>query len=72
MWFGYPIINWSNSWIAFQIARYLEDQGYKALPFPSTGFIYRDAEGSQPDFYHKHAAVAARQGSVSVLLIKYP
>jgi epoxyqueuosine reductase len=62
MWYGYPIVNWSNSWIAFQIGQYLEDQGYKALPFPPTGFIYRNPEEGQPDFYHKHAAVAAGLG----------
>ncbi len=62
MWYGYPIINWANSWIAFQTGRYLEDKGHKALPFPPTGFIYRNPEEYQPDFYHKHAAVAAGLG----------
>jgi epoxyqueuosine reductase len=62
-WFGYPIINWSFSWIALQIGKKLEDNGYRALPFPPAGFHYRQAEkGFYPDFLHKHAAVAAGLG----------
>jgi len=62
-WFGYPIINWSFSWIAFQLGKKLEDKGHKALPFPPAGFHYQQAEKAfYPDFLHKHAAVAAGLG----------
>lgn len=60
MWHGYSMLNWPNSWIALQLGKLLEDNGYEALPFPPTGFQYRNTE--QPDFYHKHAAVAAGLG----------
>jgi len=61
-WFSYPVINWSFSWAALQIGNRLEDRGYKALPFPPTGFNYRHTEFELPDFLHKHAAVAAGLG----------
>ena len=62
IWYGYAVMNWSLSWIAIQLSKTLEEKGYKALPFPPTGFIYRDSQKGLPDFYHKHAAVAAGLG----------
>jgi len=62
MWYGYAQLNWGNSWIAIQVGKLLQDEGYKALPFPPTGFCYRYPEQNLPDFYHKHAAVAAGLG----------
>lgn len=60
-WFGYPVLNWFNSWTAIQIGKLLEDKGYKALPFPPAGFSYRNPQQG-PDFSHRHAAVAAGLG----------
>ena len=62
MWHGYVQLNWGNSWVAIQVAKLLEDEGHKALPFPPTMFLYRHPEHDLPDFYHKHAAVAAGLG----------
>jgi epoxyqueuosine reductase len=61
-WYGYPVINWSLSWITIQVGKKLEDKGFKALPFPPTGFNYRNTDFQIPDFMHKHAAVAAGLG----------
>jgi epoxyqueuosine reductase len=61
-WYGYPIINWSISWAAIQAGKKLEDRGFKALPFPPTGFSYQSGDYQYPDFMHKHAAVAAGLG----------
>ncbi|MGD0917150.1 MAG: hypothetical protein ABSB22_11895 [Thermodesulfobacteriota bacterium] len=40
-WFGYPVLNWSLSWVAFQVGRLLEDNGYRSLPFAPAGFHYQ-------------------------------
>jgi len=61
-WYGYPVLNWSLSWIAQQVGKKLEDEGGKALPFPPTGFNYQNPDFQIPDFMHKHAAVAAGLG----------
>jgi epoxyqueuosine reductase len=61
-WYGYPVINWSFSWIATQVCKKLEDKGFRSLPFPPTGFSYRSGDFMYPDFLHKHAAVAAGLG----------
>ncbi len=63
-WYGYSQLNWANSWIAIQIGKLLEDKGFKAIPFPPTGINYRhmDTKEDVPDFYNKHAAVAAGLG----------
>ncbi len=63
-WHGYSQLNWANSWIAIQVGILLEDNGYKALPFPPTGIHYRHIDKNEdlPDFYNKHAAVAAGLG----------
>jgi epoxyqueuosine reductase len=64
-WHGYSQVNWGNSWMAIQVGRLLEDSGYTALPFPATGCDYRNVDKvpqDLPDFYYKHAAVAAGLG----------
>jgi epoxyqueuosine reductase len=63
-WYGYSQLNWANSWIAIQLGKLLEDKGYKAIPFPPTGINYRHLDTNEdiPDFYNKHAAVAAGLG----------
>lgn len=61
-WFGYPMLNWGNSWTAIQVGNHLEDNGYKALPFAPAGFHYQQADKGLPDFLHRHAAVAAGLG----------
>lgn len=63
-WYGYSQLNWANSWIAIQIGKLLEDHGFKAIPFPPTGINYRHLDTNEdiPDFYSKHAAVAAGLG----------
>ncbi|MFC1948949.1 hypothetical protein ACFLW0_02090 [Chloroflexota bacterium] len=62
MWYGYPMLNWANSWIAIQVGKLLEDNGYRALPFAPAGFHYRHPEEGRADFSHRHAAVAAGLG----------
>lgn len=61
-WHGYSQLNWANSWIAIQVGILLENNGYKAIPFPPSSPMYRYAEQFLPDFYHRHAAVAAGLG----------
>lgn len=60
MWYGYPILNWELSAAAARVARTLEKEGFKALPFPPTGINYKF--GWRADFSHRHAAVAAGLG----------
>jgi epoxyqueuosine reductase len=60
MWYGYVVLNWDLSSAARRLARFLEAKGFKALPFPPTGLLYK--HGSRADFSHRHAAVAAGLG----------
>jgi epoxyqueuosine reductase len=60
MWYGYPILNWELSSAALRVSRFLETKGFRALPFPPTGLLYR--YGTRADFSHRHAAVAAGLG----------
>ena len=60
MWYGYPVMNWDLSSAAARVARALEKEGFKALPFPPTGINYKF--GTRADFSHRHAAVAAGLG----------
>jgi ferredoxin len=65
-WYGYPVLNWSFSWIAVQVGKMLEDNGYRAIPIPPQGYQYRHPGTGLPDFYHKHAAVAAGLGELGL------
>jgi epoxyqueuosine reductase len=60
MWYGYVTPNWDLSSAANRLARFLEIKGFKALPFPPTGLLYK--YGTVGDFSHRHAAVAAGLG----------
>ena len=60
MWYGYPVMNWDLSSVAGRVAKFLERHGYKGLPFPPTGLLYKF--GNRADFSHRHAAVAAGLG----------
>jgi len=60
MWSGYVVPNWDLSSAANRLARFLEVKGFKALPFPPTGLLYK--YGNVGDFSHRHAAVAAGLG----------
>jgi epoxyqueuosine reductase len=60
MWYGYPILNWDLSSVASRVAKFLEAHGFKGLPFPPTGLLYKF--GNRADFSHRHAAVAAGLG----------
>ncbi len=60
MWYGYVELNWELSAIARQVVRFLEKKGFKGLPFPPTGLLYK--YGNVADFSHRHAAVAAGLG----------
>jgi epoxyqueuosine reductase QueG len=60
MWYGYPILNWDLSSAARRLVRFLEVKGFKGLPFPPTGLLYK--YGNRADFSHRHAAVAAGLG----------
>ena len=60
MWYGYPVMNWDLSSVASRVAKFLEVHGFKGLPFPPTGLLYKF--GNRADFSHRHAAVAAGLG----------
>jgi len=60
MWYGYVILNWNLSLMASRLVRFLETRGFKALPFPPTGLLYK--YGNRADFSHRHAAVASGLG----------
>jgi epoxyqueuosine reductase len=60
MWYGYVVANWDLSSAASRLVRFLEVKGFKALPFPPTGLLYK--YGNVADFSHRHAAVAAGLG----------
>ncbi|HEX9911459.1 MAG TPA: hypothetical protein VGA86_11270, partial [Desulfatiglandales bacterium] len=60
MWYGYVTLNWDLSTAARRLVRFLESRGFKGLPFPPTGLLYK--YGSRSDFSHRHAAVAAGLG----------
>ena len=60
MWYGYVTPNWDLSSAASRLTRFLETRGFKALPFPPTGLLYK--YGNVGDFSHRHAAVAAGLG----------
>jgi epoxyqueuosine reductase QueG len=62
MWYGYPVLNWDLSSAANRLAKSLEKQGFRALPFPPTGLLYK--YGNRADFSHRHAAVAAGLGEI--------
>lgn len=62
MWYGYPVLNWDLSSAANRVARFLETRGFRALPFPPTGMLYK--YGDRADFSHRHAAVAAGLGEI--------
>jgi epoxyqueuosine reductase QueG len=62
MWYGYPVLNWDLSSAAVRLARLLEARGFRGLPFPPTGLLYK--YGTRADFSHRHAAVAAGLGEV--------
>jgi epoxyqueuosine reductase len=60
MWYGYAMLNWDLSATAMKVAKLLEARGFRALPFPPTGLLYKF--GERADFSHRHAAVAAGLG----------
>jgi epoxyqueuosine reductase len=60
MWYGYVVLNWDLSSAARLLVRFLEANGFKALPFPPTGLLYK--HGTRADFSHRHAAIAAGLG----------
>ncbi len=60
MWYGYVTANWNLSSAAAGLVRFLESKGFKGLPFPPTGLLYK--YGDVADFSHRHAAVAAGLG----------
>jgi epoxyqueuosine reductase len=60
MWYGYVILNWDLSSAARRLVRFLEAKGFKGLPFPPTGLLYK--YGNRADFSHRHAAVAGGLG----------
>ena len=41
MWFGYVTPNWELSSATYRLVKFLEVRGFKALPFPPTGLLYR-------------------------------
>jgi len=62
-------MNWRLDRISFQIAKFLEREGFDSLPFPATNFWqYRRPPDLTtefvPDFPHIHAAVAAGLGEI--------
>ena len=62
MWYGYVVLNWELSSAAWRLAKSLEARGFKGLPFPPSGLLYKF--GTRADFSHRHAAVAAGLGEI--------
>lgn len=60
MWYGYVVLNWDLSSAALRMVRFLEAKGFRALPFPPTGLLYK--YGNRADFSHRHAAIAGGLG----------
>src|SRR3989304_1413625 len=60
MWYGYVVLNWDLSSAVRRLVRFLEARGFKSLPFPPTGLLYK--HGSRAAFSHRHAAAAAGLG----------
>src|SRR4030042_5271465 len=60
MWYGYVVLNWDLSSAVRRLVNFLESKGFKALPFPPTGLLYK--HGNRADFSHRHAAAGAGVG----------
>ena len=61
-------MNRKLDFISFNIAKFLEERGYKALPFPASNIWryrpYKSIDTSYTTFSHRHAAVAAGLGEL--------
>lgn len=77
LWYGYGYLNFFMSEVAYRVSRWLEDKGYRAIPFVPTGAAsqYKRYEGflsTEPDrtysadISHRHAAVAAGLGELGL------
>jgi len=69
--FMYDTCNRGLEWIALQVAHFLTEQGYQALPMPASGNVsrYTDATGRmrwRAFFSHRHAAVLAGLGDMGI------
>jgi epoxyqueuosine reductase QueG len=62
---GHQQLTWMLTFLAYELGRFIERKGYRALPFPASTWIYaneQDAMNSIAEFSHRHAAVAAGLG----------
>jgi epoxyqueuosine reductase len=64
MWYGYAVLNRDLSRAASRLTRFLETQGFKALPFEPEDLD--SAAGARALFSHRHAAVAAGLGDIGL------
>jgi ferredoxin len=61
--FGYSYLNQELHYLAYRVARYLEDFGYLALPVPARGEHYWAKRKHHGPISFRHAAVAAGLGT---------
>jgi epoxyqueuosine reductase len=61
--FGYAYLNREMDFVAYRITRFLERQGYQALPIPARGMHYWEKKKYHGPFSFRHAAVAAGLGT---------
>jgi epoxyqueuosine reductase QueG len=61
--FGYAYLNRELDFLAYRVTRYLEDNGYLALPIPARGEHYWEKRKNYGPLSFRHAAVAAGLGT---------
>jgi len=61
--FGYSYLNQELHFLAYRVARLIEDSGYLALPVPARGEHYWDKRKHHGPISFRHAAVAAGLGA---------
>lgn len=61
--FGYAYLNRELDYLAYRVTRYLEDNGYLALPIPARGEHYWEKISHHGPISFRHAAVAAGLGT---------
>jgi len=60
--FGYAYLNRELDFVAYRVTKFLEKQGYQALPIPGRGSQYWEKKKFYGPFSFRHAAVAAGLG----------
>jgi epoxyqueuosine reductase QueG len=60
--FGYTYLNRELDFVAYRVTKFLENNGYQALPIPGRGSHYWETKKYYGPFSFRHAAVAAGLG----------